>query len=148
MSKRSISEERGTGAGPWLFDNDSALPAGGSMYLDFPNMEYQGTKRFFVKHMPFDEAQITNADTGNPLRVTYNGLYEDIVVPNAVESFGNQGVTTIRVVNAGTTSIDAGDVSVAVKKEPYGADDMAREERTEPWAQRAANDIIPGGLPW
>lgn len=145
MSK--TRDETLRGGGPWQFKAPSLSP-GDTWDLDFRNMTHNGTKGYFKKWMPFDLAQVTNASS-EYVEVTYNGQYSDTVVPNAVETFDNQGVTFVSVhapsSNSGTISAD--DVRVSVKREPYNADDAAREDRGRPWFQRAADDLIPGGLP-
>lgn len=134
------------GGGPWTFENEAALAPGDHFLLDFRNMEYKGTKGFFKAWTPLDVAQIINNDGSNHLNVTYNGQYNGTVVPNAVETYDRQGITRIRIENGGGTTIAAGEVKVEVKKEPYGADEAARERQNNHPAVNVLNDVIPGGV--
>lgn len=143
----STKDERVRGGGPWQFTGP-ALDPGDSWVLDFRNMEHNGTKGYFKKWMPFDVAQVTNP-SNEYVEAHYNGQFTDTVVPNAVETFEDQAVTYVRIhaLASNTGTIAEGDIRVSVKKEPYGADDAARENREKPWLQRAADEIVPGGLP-
>lgn len=116
------------GGGPWQFEPDTDLAPGESFVLNFREEE----KGRFKKWMPFDVAQITNLDGSNAVTVTYNGIFTDTVVPNASETFSQQQVASIRLTNAGGTTISATDLKVSVKTEPYGADERAREQATQP----------------
>ncbi len=142
MSKSDL-----TGAGPFSLDSPQ-LAAGEVWHIDLPNMRYEGKKAYFRKFLPFDIAQITNQSDTENVKVTYNGIYDDIVVNNAVETFDRQGVRRAKVKNIGGSSIPAGTIVASFKKEPYDADDAARENRNKPWLEKAADDIIPGGVPW
>lgn len=120
------------GAGPWQFEPDADLAPGESYVLNFRDEE----KGRYRKWLPFDVAQVTNLDGSNAVTVTYNGIYEDTVVPSATETFSQQAVTKVRVTNAGGTTISKSDLKVSVKKEPYGADERARDQaRQGPAAQ-------------
>lgn len=134
------------GGGPWQFTIDSALSPNDPYLLDFRNMEFNKTKGYFKKWLPLDVAQITNQSPDHALRVTYNGIYESTVVPNAVETYGDQGITSIEVVNIGSADIAADNVTIEVKKEPYDADKAARERKNAPPLVNVANDLIPGGV--
>lgn len=112
------------GAGPWQFVPETDLAPGESYVLNFRDEE----KGRYKKWLPFDVAQVTNLDGSNAVTVTYNGIFEDTVVPNASETFSQQSVTKVRLTNAGSTTITADDLRVSVKKEPYGADDHARAQ--------------------
>jgi len=142
MSKRDL-----TGAGPFSLDGPELDP-GETWFIDLPNMKYKGNKAYFRKFLPFDIGQITNQSDTNNVRVTYNGIYEDIVVNNAVETFDSQGIRRAKIENIGSSTISAGTVVASFKKQPYDADDKARQDKTKPWLERAADDIIPGGVPW
>lgn len=138
--------QRIEGGGPWQFDSP-ALDPDEAWTLDFRNMTYNGQTGWFRRWLPLSYAQITNLDAGNALTVEYNGQFQDFVVPNAVESFDNQGITRLSVRNEGADAIAAGDVKVSVGREPYGADDAARERaRGGPvWSpKQAIADLIPG----
>jgi len=134
------------GGGPWTFEAPTLDP-GESYYIDFRNVKFNGQKGWFRKWLPLDYAQITNLDTGNAVEVTYNSRFSDFVVPNAIETFDNQGITKVRVRNSGGSTIAADDVKIAVGKDPYDADNAAREQRKGgSWSPRKAlNDLIPGG---
>jgi hypothetical protein len=117
-----------TGAGPWLFDNPNGLSPGEPWVIDLPGMKYNGQSGWFKKYLPLDISQVTNTNTSENVRVVYNGQYEDLVLANSVETFSDQGIRRVRVVNASDNVIPAGDIAVSLKKEPYGADERAREE--------------------
>lgn len=144
---RVTSDEKLHGAGPWQFDI-RALEPGEKAHFNLTEMRFNGQKGWFKKHLPLDVAQVTNLSTDNGVEVVYNNRYEDYVVPNAVETFSDQGIVSVKIINPeGNTQIAEGNVKLSLKKEPYGDDDQAREQASNPWVVRAANDIIPGGLP-
>lgn len=125
-------EKRLAGGGPWKFEVP-ALGPGESWVADFRNREYNGSRGYFRQWLPFDYAQVTNQNTSINLAVEINGVFEDTVVPNAIEDYSNQNITEIRITNqSGTDSTSAGDVAVAVGVEPYDSDDRAREQKTQP----------------
>lgn len=115
------------GAGPFLFDVPQLTP-GNSWTADLRNREYQGTKGGFRRFMPFDTSQITNESNDVPLRVTYNGQYEQYVVANTQESFQKAGITEVTVENAGNVDLADGDAHVELVREPFDADDAARRD--------------------
>jgi len=114
------------GAGPWKFDLPALAP-GESWNADFRNRSKNGTKGWFKRYMPFDYGQVTNLDSGALISVEYNGVYDDFVVPNAVESYDRQGIANVVITNEdGAATIAAGDIILAVGVDAYGADDSAR----------------------
>lgn len=139
--------ERLEGGGPWQFSNPELAP-GESWQLEFRNMEYAKTRGYFKEWLPFDVARFVN-ETSVTADVTLNGIYETKATTNSITTWDKQGVTRIRVTNPSTASsnIPAGQFTVETQKEPYGADKAAREQKHNTWLQRAANDIIPGGIP-
>ena len=144
--ERLRQERRVTGGGPWLFEPGELAP-GEKYVLDLPNMKYNNTKGWFRKWLPIDQATVTNMDSANAVVMTINGQYQNYCTPNTVESFNGPGITRLNVRNDGTTPIADGNLKIELTKEPYNADDKAREESQSPWLQRALNDIIPGGIP-
>jgi hypothetical protein len=116
------------GAGPFLFKAPELDP-GDTFRVDLREVERNGSKRALRQYVPFDSVSVTNASTQSAILATYNGQYDARVLPNTVESFSRQGVAEIDVVNTGSSTIDANDVTLEVVKEPYGADERARDER-------------------
>lgn len=129
MSRTRIDNDPLEGAGPWRFTIDAQLAPGDSELFDFRNMEYRGRKGFFRKYLPLDQATVTNLDPSANLDVTYNGVFDQFVTPNTAESFSQAGITSMTVTNPSSSSVtvDAGNVVVEVVRDPYDADDAARE---------------------
>ena len=120
------------GAGPWEFTPDSDLAPGESFTLDCRNLKFRKTKGYFKKYMPLDEAQITNLSDSAAVGVEYNGVFNNFVVPNAIETFDKAGITRITVTNresAGGATIAADEVVIEVVKNPYDADQAARDRQ-------------------
>lgn len=146
MPRKRLQDRKADGAGPWKIDPDSDLSTGESVYYDFTELEYRGKKRHFRKYLPLSFAQISN-ESSEPLLVTYNGIFEDSVLPNSVESFDEQGIMSVEIKNVGSNNVAKEDISLTVKKDAYGADERAREQKSKPWIERALDDFIPGGIP-
>jgi len=125
---RHQKNEKLESRGPWLFENPEQLSPGEAWKVDFRERQYNGRKRYFKPHLPLDTSQITNRSSSEPIKATYNGRFETYVVPNAVETFSDQGITFVRVVNDGANNIAAGEVVLEVAKDAYDADDEARKE--------------------
>lgn len=139
-----MTRETLTGAGPWTFESDEALAPGESWVLDFRNMEYNGRKRWFKRYLPLDDLQVTNADSGNSVGVEINDSYESRVIPNAVETFEDEGIVNVVIRNKGGSTIAAGDLVVEVAKSAFGADDEARERANRSPVENAVRGVIPG----
>lgn len=139
--RRMTDNTAENGAGPFLFDVPQLAP-GESWTTDLRNREYNGTKGGFRKFMPFDTSQITNESTDVPLRVTYNGQYEQYVVANAQESFEEAGIAEVTVENAGNVTLSAGDAHVELVRAPYGADDAARQDAREGVVGKVSEHLI------
>jgi len=117
------------GAGPYLFDAPELAP-GETFRIDLRNVELNGKKRALRQYVPFDNVSFTNAADASNVLATYNGQYDSKVIANTVESFSRQGIAEIEVMNlSGSNTIPAGEITVEVTKEPYGADDAARASR-------------------
>lgn len=114
--------------GPWEFTNDTSIAPGKSRDFDFRRLTYNGRKRYFAPYLPLDSAQVTNADTANQIRATFNNRYPTRVMPNSVEGFAEQGITSVKIENVGGSEIAEGDVIVEVSKDAYDSDDAARAE--------------------
>lgn len=143
MRNRRVSDDdpQVTGGGPWEFDVP-ALAVGESWLLDLRNRE-KGTYR---RYLPMETLQVTNESTES-IGISINGIGGDRVPSSSVESYGDAGVERVEVTNNGSNATAAGGVVVTVKAEPFDADEQARRERSQPWLARAANDLIPGGVP-
>jgi len=115
------------GAGPFEYRLDELQPGETEIY-DFRNIVHNGSKGGLKKYLPFDSAQVTNLSTER-LGITTNEQFNDIVVPNAVETYENQGVVRMSITNEGSTAIASGDIVLTVEKSPYDADDRARDSR-------------------
>jgi hypothetical protein len=116
------------GAGPFLFEAPE-LASGESYRIDLRNVEVNGKKRALRRYVPFDSVSVSNASEASAVLVTYNGQYDTRIFPNTTESFSRQGVAEVVVTNTSSTTIDAEDITVEVLREPYGADDAARDKR-------------------
>lgn len=123
-----MTQERLASAGPWTIENERAIAPDDTERFNLKYMAHNGRKRFFSEHLPLDEAQVTNRDTGNAIRVTFNQQFPATVMPNASEPFEDAGITAISITNLGDTTIDAGNVIVELAKDAYDADDQARRE--------------------
>lgn len=132
------------GAGPWTFESDEDLEPGEAWVLDFRNMKYNGRKRWFKQYLPLDDLQVTNTDTGNSVGVEINDSYESRVLPNAVETYNDEGIVNAVIRNKGGSTIATGDLVVEVSKSAFGADQAAREQASRPVIERAVRDVIPG----
>jgi uncharacterized protein YaiE (UPF0345 family) len=121
------------GAGPFRFRAPELAP-GESWTPDLRNREYQGKKRGLSRYLPFDSIGVTNSDGTATLGVTVNGQYEFGVLPNSVETFDQQDVSAVRVVNeSGSATIPAGAIEVELVAEPFDADDAAlRDAKRSP----------------
>jgi hypothetical protein len=113
------------GGGPWTVDVP-ALDPGESFTYDYRNERFNGQKGFFRQWIPFDSAQIVN-QSPETLRVTFNGVFDDVVVPNAVESYDEIAITRVRVENTGSSATTGDAISIITQTEPYGADEKARD---------------------
>lgn len=125
---------------------DSDLDPGDSAVFDLFREKHRGRKSYFKPKLPLDEAQIINQDGANALLAEFNGVHEAYVVPNAVESFDDAGITRIVVTNDGGSVVSADDLTVVVAKDGYTADDAAREQRGKGVAERALSSLSGGIL--
>ena len=105
-----------------------ALAAGDSHTINLRQRERNGRKGWFRPYLPMDSLQLTNQSAVD-LEVSVNGTFSDLVVSNAVESYDDAGVVSLTVTNlSGSTSTSGGEVTAAVSRTPYDADDAAREQ--------------------
>lgn len=133
-----------SGKGPWTFETETDLAPGESWILDFRNMTHNGRRRWFKPYLPLDDLQVTNADTGNSVEININDAYQSRVLANSVETFPDEGITNLRLINRGSSTIAAGDLVVEVAKSAYDADDRAREQATRSFSEQALRDLVPG----
>jgi hypothetical protein len=131
-----------TGAGPYQFTPDSDLAVGESFALPFRGLE----KGKYREYLPFDTLRVIN-ESNERITAEVNGRYTTTIPPNSVVGWDEQGVTSVTVTNNGTSTVANGDLQIEVKSEPFDQDDQARQERAKPYLVRAADDLIPGGLP-
>lgn len=127
--RRKLRTKPTEGAGPWQFENENDLGAGESILWDFPNRRYNDRPGYFRPHLPFDQVVVSNVDGSNHVLVEYNGIFEQVVLPNTTESFDQAEVNRVRIVNEGSTAISAGDLKLEVLNTPYDADQAARERK-------------------
>lgn len=111
------------GAGPWTFESP-ALAAGESWTVNLKTHE----KGRYRQYLPMDEVLAKNYDVDNRITLTVNGVYSADIDPNGKDSYGEVGIRSFRLTNDGSTGIEAGDVTVSVKSDPFDADDQARAE--------------------
>lgn len=122
--------DRTDGGGPWSIDIP-ALDPDEAREFHFRNHEYRGRKGYFKPWLPLDNAAIINQDPDNPVLVTFNGLYDVYVQPNADKGYSEAGITSMKVENIGSTAIPANSLKVQVSKDPYDADDAARQQKQQ-----------------
>jgi hypothetical protein len=128
-TRTRIADDPLDGAGPFRFRPDADLGPGETFVLDLREEPRNGKKGGYKRYLPFDESQITNESTGAALDVTYNGVFDQYVLPNAVESFDQTGIVRVEVRNASATdTVAAADLTVELVETPYDADDAARAE--------------------
>lgn len=129
------------GGGPWILDLP-ALEAGEYREFHLRTYDYNGRKGYFNPWLPLDNCAIKNRDTANTVRVTFNGQFDVLVEPNAADTYGEAGITTIRVKNEGGSTIADGDLVLQVSAEPYDADDAARQEATRPLPEKLVRGFL------
>lgn len=139
-------DEQLRGAGPWSLDVP-ALDAQESEPYDLRTLVFNGKRGFFRDYTPLDGLRVVNQSSSEPLEVLVNGRYTVYVPPNTVQSPDDVGVSRLRLTNTGSQAIADGEIVCELATTGYGADDAARESQRKPWVQRAADDLIPGGLP-
>lgn len=115
------------GAGPYTWDLP-ALDPGDKWRLDLEAAE----KGKYREYVPFDSLLVKNYDVDNRIRLEINGEADLDVDPSGKDTYEQTPIRLITVTNQGGTTISAGDVTVTVKLEPYGANEKAREEKAEP----------------
>lgn len=128
-----------TGAGPFTLESPSLAP-GEAWRIDLNSYE----KGKYQPYTPFDQLLIKNYDDANRVDLEVNGRTKQFVDvdPNGKDTYGDSGVRTFRVVNRGGATIAAGDVTITVKRDPYGADDQAREELQRSPLEKVARSFI------
>lgn len=119
------------GVGPYRFTM-GALVAGDYEILDL--REFERGRYVTLSSAGYDSLQVTNSDGSNSVVVKINDGTETKIPPNAVEEIGQSGMYRFEVINKGSTQIAAGDVELEILKEPYGADERAREQSNRPTA--------------
>lgn len=132
------------GGGPWTVP-DAGIPElapGEQIRVDMRRLEYRGEKRYFQPWLPLDNAVVKNLDLSNRLEVEYNGQFDAIVEPSAVDSFSQAGVVSVIIRNAGTGTIAPGDVVLQVSKDAYDADQQARDRRKMHPVEKIARNFV------
>lgn len=143
-NRRRMDSDPLEGAGPFQFEAPE-LVSGEAWTLRFQDRKRNGQKGGYRKHLPFDSIQVTNQDSSNAVMASYNGNFEQYVVPNAVETFDKAGVIRMSIENVGGSTIAAGDVRVEAVKDPYDADKRARESARQGPISRVVEHFT--GLP-
>jgi hypothetical protein len=119
--------ERLDGAGPFTFESPELDP-GEAWRTDLTAIRKGKLRRF----VPFDTLLVKNYDTGNRIIMEINGqsanLPEVDIDPSGKDSYEETPIRLFRIINKGTGTIAAGNVTVSVKRDPYGSDDAARAE--------------------
>lgn len=132
--------DRTEGGGPWIL-NVPDLDPGDTYEWQLRSMEYRGRKGYFKSWLPLDNATIKNRDE-NDVLVTFNGQFEVYVEQNAADTYGEAGITSIRIENKGSTVLAGGNIILQVSVEPYDADDAARRERRRSPAAKLARGFL------
>lgn len=142
MVNRNLS-----GEGPWEFEAP-ALSPGETYRLDFRNMTHRGRARYFRPKLPLEDAQVTNTDDANPVRVEINHEFGGQVQANSERPFPDSGVEYLSVANIGGSEIAAEDVVIEVSSTGWTADKEARENKQRRsqagLGERVVRDIVPG----
>lgn len=117
------------GVGPFQFKLDG-IASGETKILDLREME----KGKYVSLSPagYDNLQVTNQNSSNPVTVSVNETGAFTVPSNTIESLDQQGMFRIEVTNTGGTAIAAGEVTVEIMKSAYTDDQQAREQNARP----------------
>lgn len=119
-----------TGAGPYTFELPALAPED-EWRIDFERYD----KGRYRRHQPFDSVLIKNYDTGNRIMAEINGGPNGQAVdidPGGKDDYDEVGIRTLLIRNEGSTTIAEKNVTVSVKRKPYGADEQARERKGEP----------------
>lgn len=120
-------ESNTTGAGPYTFELPALAPDE-AWRINFN--KYQ--KGRYRSESPFEAMLVKNYDTGNRIVVEVNGGAKNRNVdvdPGGKDEYDQVGIARLLVRNVGGSTIAADDVTVTVKSDPYGADELAREQR-------------------
>lgn len=115
------------GVGPYEFTVPELAP-GESWRLDLRERE----NGRFVGLSPagYDALLVDNTSATVPLTVRLNDSQEFPVPANTSRPLTSSGTYVVEVENTSATdTLDAGAVEVAIQKEPYGADEAARNRR-------------------
>lgn len=126
-----------SGAGPWTFESP-ALDPDEPWSIDLESWEKGKIRR----HMPADEMLVKNYDPDSRIDVVINGTSRVDVDPNGKDSYDETKIRLFKVVNRGGTVIDAGDVTLTLRKDPYDADEAARERKQTPPLQRVVKSKL------
>jgi hypothetical protein len=128
-----------SGAGPFTFESPELGP-GESWRIDLESVE----KGRYLKYSPFDQMLVKNYDSGNRVDVEINGRTGSKVDidPNGKDAYSETDVRTFRVINRGTGTISAGDVTISVQRDPFDADDAARQEANRSPVEKVARNLI------
>jgi len=142
MPQRNIDTTEG--GGPWTIPDDDlpTLQPGETFRIDLRRLEYRNRKRYFQPWLPVDNVVIKNFDTSSRLSVRYNGQYDAVVEPNAVDSFSSAGVVSILITNDGAGAIESGDIVVQVSVDAYSADQAARDRKDRHPLENIARNLV------
>lgn len=117
-----------TGAGPFTW-NVPALGPGDTWRIDLESTE----KGKYRKYAPFDTALVKNYNTGIRVDFGINGVYSVDIDPNGKDSYSETPIRVVTVTNTHDTESTAdGDVTLSLQKDPFDADDQARQQAAEP----------------
>lgn len=129
--------------GPVLIDVP-ALNTGEQFHINLRQRTRNGRTGWWRPYLPIDFMQVTNPTT-ETLTVTTNNEFRDIVVSKSTESYEDMSIEYVTVQNSGSASIAADEVTVALEKTPYDADDRARDERNRSKAAALVENLT--GIP-
>ena len=110
--------------GSQLFNwRNAELTAGSEENFDMRNHSVYG------KFLPIDTILISN-NSDETIEVIFNGnSNKRRIFSKTTRAYENQSITSIKVKNDGTTTIDAEDVEIEFQKSGYDADKAARASR-------------------
>lgn len=127
------------GAGPHTFESP-ALASGEEWRIDLQSKEKGKYHRF----APYDSLLVKNYDDSNRIDLEINGKsnqYVDIA-PNGSDTYSETDIRLFKVTNQGSTQIPSDSITVTVKKDPFDADDRAREQEFQPLPVKLGKGLL------
>lgn len=136
-----FNERRGNinGVGPYDFQNPDPLDPGNTWTINFRS--YENGRFMALTERGWDEAELSNYDTGNPIVVSINEATSRRVPTETTRGVEIEGMYRFDVENVGTGTIAAEDVELTVLQTPFDADQQARERATQSPIERVVRNL-------